>query len=205
MVAEYGDYVYNHHLFHFQDGEILDERELVWECEAQMIHELGARQVKLKSRTAMFFFCGIILIALGCAAIVITALPADFPGHEDRPMYATVVLMGTGIALCLGGLLLLTSMNNKIIFYERGFKYVDLFGLRRQTVMYRDIRYIEKHRVRTTRAAFDSYVIHVNGKKYNWMTNEYIGAEAVTDLLLFKCFQNVSTEKERRARLNTAM
>lgn len=207
MVAEYGDYVYNQRLFHLHDDGIIDERELMWDYASQMRQELGSCQTRVRGRTAMLFFCGLILFALGCAAIGVNFISDGYPGNPrpayvTRPVYATAVLAATGTALCLGALVLFAAAGNKIIFYERGFQYVTLFGLCRQTVMYRDIRYIAKHRVHTTKCAFDSYMIHTDRKKYNWTADNYIGAAEITDLLLFKCFQNVSSDEERSQRLN---
>lgn len=198
MTAEYGDYVYNHRLFHLNDDRVIDEHELVWDSEFQMNHELGSCQARIKARAMMLFFCGLILFILGCAAIGVNFISDGYPGNPRpsyavRPLYATITLAGTGTALCLGGLLLFAACSNKIIFYERGFRYITFFGIHRQTVMYRDIRYIEKHFVRTSRCCFDSYIIYTDGKKYNWTTDNYIGAARVTDLLLYRCFQNVSS------------
>lgn len=168
MAAEYGDYVYNQRLFHLYDARVIDERDLVWESVSQMKYELGSCQARVKARTMMLFFCGIILFALGCAAIGVNFVPASYgypePLYMVRPVYVTATLMGTGIVLCLGALFLFECGSKKIIFYERGFVYVTLFGIRRQTVMYRDIRYIEKHFVRTSRCRFDSYIIHTGNK-----------------------------------------
>lgn len=197
MAAEYGDYVYNQRLFHLQDEGIIDERELMWDYESQWRYELGSCQIKVRSRAAMLSFCGFVLLTLGGAAIGVNFMPESYsshpvPGYMVRPMYVTAALMVIGIVLCLGALLMFSSACNKIIFYERGLKYVSFFGFRRQTVMYRDISYIEKYFVRTGKSAFDSYIIHTAGKKYNWTTNDYMGAGTATDLLLYKCFQNVN-------------
>lgn len=190
MVAAYGDYIYNQRLFHLHDDGMIDERELMWDLATQKQGDPGSFQAKAGGRAAMLFFCGLLLLALGCAAIGVNFTP--YYGGKPRPVYAVAVLAGTGIVLCLGALLLFSSAGNKILFFERGFQYVTFFGLRRQTVMYRDIRRIEKHHVRTSKCNFDSYMIYTDEKKYNWTTDNYIGAAAITDLLLLKCFKNVS-------------
>lgn len=194
MVAEYGNYVYNQRLFHLYDDGIISERDIVWGVEEQKRYDPGKLQVTVKGRSAILFFSGLILLAMGCAAIGVNFMPASYSSHPKpayavRPLYATVVLICTGIVLCLGALLLFSNAFNKIIFYERGFRLITFFGLRGRTVMYRDIRRIEKHPVHTTKGSFDSYMIYTDRKKYNWTADNYIGAAQATDLLLYKCFQ----------------
>lgn len=177
---------YNQRLFHLHDSGITDDYEI-------MVRRfenagLGKTQVDISARKLMNFFVGFSLFSIGVIAILVKVIPDPYRRALKHEMLSNVVIIGTGVVLCLLGIMFFSCIGDKIILYERGMISISCFGLRKQRIMYSEIENIVKCQRKIKGNQVTQYILYANGKKYFWSGSDFHMLEQIMDMLILKCF-----------------